>query len=243
MIKTTIALSITFIVLIQESLLAQIDSTKIELSHKERFAPKLVLPLSLVAFGGIVKETNFREYFQEQVQNSEFRTNTTIDDYIQYVPIAQMYVADIYSSKTKNQIFQQSKNLAIAEIFTAIIVQSVKHIANVRRPNGHDYSFFSGHTSQSFTGATALYLEYKDSDRLYALSGYGFSTATGMLRITNNKHWLSDVLVGAGVGMLSAQLTWYINPFKNWEPFKNSKVAVYPFVNGLGSQAGLCMVF
>ena len=243
MIKITVALSLTFIVLFHASLFSQVDSARIDTFHKVKFGPKLVLPISLIAIGGIVKETNFREYFQEEVQNSTFRTNTTADDYLQYVPIAQMYIADIYSSKTKNEIFQQSKNLVIAEIFTAIIVQSVKHITNVRRPNGHDYSFFSGHTSQAFTGATALYLEYKDSNKLYALSGYGFSTATGMLRVTNNKHWLSDVLVGAGVGMLSAQLIWYINPLKNWKPFKNSKVAVYPYVNGIDCSAGLCLAF
>lgn len=243
MIKISIAMVLAFILLIHMSLFAQVDSLKVKSTCKEKFAPKLILPLSLVAIGGIVKETNFREYFQDKVQNSRFRTSTTVDDYLQYVPIAQMYVADIYSTKTKNEIFQQTKNLAIAEIFTAIIVQSIKHSTNVRRPNGHEFSFFSGHTSQAFTGATALYLEYKDSNKLFALSGYGFSSVTGMLRITNNKHWLSDVLVGAGIGMLSARLTWYIDPFKNWKPFKNSKVAVYPYVDGLSENAGLLVNF
>lgn len=235
----------TFLILFLNltTLYAQVDSIKSVHRSKNEFAKSMILPVSLGVTGIVVKETNFREYFQQKVQNSKFRTNTKIDDYIQYTPIAQLYIADIYSSKTKNEVFQQTKNLAIAEIFTAIIVESIKHTANIKRPNGHDFSFFSGHTSQSFTGATALYLEYKDSNKLYALSGYGFSTLTGVLRVTNNKHWLSDVLVGAGIGIISTRLVWYVNPLENWKPFKSKKIAIYPYVNGLAGNAGLCMVF
>lgn len=239
MVKLTSCL----LVLIQTTLFAQIDSVKKDFVPKHRFAKSMILPVSLGVTGIVVKETNFREYFQEKVQSSKIRTNTKIDDYIQYVPIAQLYIADIYSSKGKNEIFQQTKNLAIAEIFTAIIVQSIKCSMNTQRPDGNDNSFFSGHTSQAFTGATALYLEYKETNKFYALSGYGFSTVTGILRVTNNRHWLSDVLVGAGIGIFSARIVWYLNPFPNWQPFKSKKIAVYPYVNGLAGNAGLCMVF
>ncbi len=239
MIKLTICL----LILIQTSLFAQIDSVKQDFVPKCRFAKSVILPVSLGVTGIVVKESNFREYFQQKVQSSNFRTNTKIDDYIQYVPIAQLYIADIYSSKTKNEVFQQTKNLVFAEIITVLIVQSIKHKANIQRPNGYDFSFFSGHTAQSFTGATALYLEYKDSNKLLALSGYGFSTATGILRITNNRHWLSDVLVGAGIGIISTRLVWYVNPLENWKPFKSKKIVFYPYVNGLAGNAGLCMVF
>ena len=234
---------VTLLVLVPSSICAQIDSVKKVNKPKGAFVKSLILPTSLGVAGAIVKETNFREFFQEKVQSSKIRTNTTIDDYMQYVPMVELYTADIYYGKTKNEVFQQTKNLAFAQLLTAIIVQTVKHTANIKRPNGHDFSFFSGHTSQSFTGATALYLEYENTNRLYALSGYGFSTATGILRITNNKHWLSDVLVGAGIGIFSARLIWYINPFPNWKPFKSSKVAFYPYVDGLNGNTGLRVEF
>jgi len=239
MVKITVSL----LLLIQTTLFAQIDSVKKDFVPKHHFAKSMILPASLFVTGIVVKETNFREYFQEKVQSSNFRTNTKIDDFIQYVPIVELHAADIYYSKSKNEFFQNAKNLAISELLTALIVQSIKHSANIQRPDGHDYSFFSGHTSQSFTGATALYLEYEDTNRLLALSGYGFSTTTGILRVTNNRHWLSDVLVGAGIGIFSARLVWYINPFPNWKPFKSNKVAVYPYVNGLSSNAGLRVIF
>ncbi|HCT31246.1 MAG TPA: hypothetical protein DIW31_11080 [Bacteroidales bacterium] len=233
----------SLLLLIQSSLSAQIDSLPKANKSKGSFAKQLILPTSLGIAGIIVKETNFREYFQEKVQSSRLKTNTKVDDYIQYVPIVELHAADIYYSKPINEIFQNSKNLIIAELFTALIVQSIKHTVNIKRPDGHDYSFFSGHTSQSFTGATALYIEYGETNRLYALSGYGFSTATGILRITNNRHWLSDVLVGAGIGIFSARLIWYINPFPNWKPFKDKKVAIYPYVNGLSNNAGFRVIF
>jgi len=236
---------LTFLILFFNltTLYAQVDSIKRIHKSRNEFAKSMILPVSLGVTGIVVKETNFREYFQQKVQSSNLRTNTKIDNYIQYAPIAQMYIADIYSSKTKNEVFQQTKNLAISEILTAIIVQGLKKTTKITRPNGSPFSFPSGHTGQSFTGATALYLEYKDSNKLFALSGYGFSTATGILRITNNRHWLSDVLVGAGIGIISTRLVWYVNPLENWKPFKSKKIAIYPYVNGLVGNAGLCMVF
>lgn len=239
MLKITLSL----IFFIHAAVYAQVDTVKNHEKTRKEFLKSLIFPTSLGVMGGIVKETNLREYVQEKVQNSRFRTNTTIDDYIQYVPIVELHAADFYYGKSKNEMFQTSKNLVIAELFTALIVQSIKHSANIRRPNGHDYSFFSGHTSQAFTGATALYLEYDEINRLFALSGYGFSTATGILRVTNNKHWLSDVLVGAGIGIFSARVIWYINPFPNWKPFKSHKIAIYPQVDGLNSTAGFKVVF
>ena len=42
------------------------------------------------------------------------------------------------------------------------------------------------------------------------------ATATGVIRMLNNKHWMSDVLVGAGIGIFFTELTYYIYP-----PIKN----------------------
>ena len=237
-----ISFAVMLIACFQQNLFAQKDSLVITSKH-HHLGLSMIFPTALITSGLIVKESSFRKSFKDDIQNSKWRTNTQIDNYIQYAPMAEMYIVDISLSKTKKEVFQQTKNLIISQLFTAVIVQTLKMSTNITRPNGAAHSFPSGHTSVAFTGATALYLEYRDTNPFIAYSGYGFSTATGILRITNNKHWLSDVLVGAGIGMLSAQLTWYINPFKNWNPYKNSKVAVYPFVNALDTSAGLCMTF
>ena len=33
------------------------------------------------------------------------------------------------------------------------------------------------------------------------------------MRMYNNRHWASDVLAGAGVGILSASLTYWLAPY------------------------------
>ena len=59
-----------------------------------------------------------------------------------------------------------------------------------------------------------------------AYSGYLFATTTGVFRVLNNKHWVGDVLVGAGIGILVTDLVYRFEPLKNWNPFKNKKTKV-----------------
>ncbi len=94
------------------------------------------------------------------------------------------------------------------------------------RPNGvNDESFPSGHTSNAFVMATVLFHEFKDTKPVLAYSGFLFSSATGVLRVLNNSHWVSDVLVGAGIGIIVTDLVYRFEPLKNWNPFKNKKVS------------------
>ena len=47
-----------------------------------------------------------------------------------------------------------------------------------------------------------MWQEYKDVSVWYGISGYIVATGTGFFRIYNNKHWLTDVAAGAGIGIL-----------------------------------------
>ena len=38
------------------------------------------------------------------------------------------------------------------------------------------------------------------------MAGYGVATATGVMRVLNNRHWVSDVMSGAGIGIMSTEL-------------------------------------
>ncbi|MBK5271992.1 MAG: phosphatase PAP2 family protein [Bacteroidia bacterium] len=60
-------------------------------------------------------------------------------------------------------------------------------------------SFPSGHTTVAFAAATVFALEYKDKPFIPILS-YSVATLIGLSRITENKHWISDVFVGAVLG-------------------------------------------
>jgi len=73
--------------------------------------------------------------------------------------------------------------------------------------------------------ATVLFHEFKDTKPVLAYSGFVFASATGVLRVLNNEHWTSDVLVGAGLGIIITDLVYRFEPFKNWNPFKNRKIS------------------
>jgi membrane-associated phospholipid phosphatase len=65
-------------------------------------------------------------------------------------------------------------------------------------------SFFSGHASTAFalavaTARNASLLKYKNAGAIKATS-LGLATATSLLRIGADRHYLTDVVVGAAVG-------------------------------------------
>lgn len=186
---------------------------------------KDILPISLITAGSILNFGNRKYDFQSSIK----KTNTNVDDYIQYAPIGIMYVSDAIGIKHKNTCFNQTKYLFLSELSAALTVFLLKKITNVERPNKQEDSFPSRHTTQSFVGATTLYNEFKDYNKFTAYSGYVFSTTTGILRITNNKHWISDVLCGAGIGILVTNIIYKLEPLKNWQPFKHKRnLTFYP---------------
>ncbi len=189
-----------------------------------------VIPVTLISTSCIITGSNFEKNFQDKFRGNlpdNFRTH--IDNYLPYVPVGEIYLADLLSIPSKNNVFNQTKYLAISNLITAAITHGLKYSVDKTRPDGSHYSYPSGHTSFSFTNATVLYHEFNNSNKLLAYSGFLIATGTGTLRIANNRHWLSDVLAGAGIGMLVTHLVYYYEPLKNFNPFgKNIKLACIP---------------
>ena len=77
-----------------------------------------------------------------------------------------------------------------------------KKDANGNKPNSNAYtSFPSGHTTLAFAAATVYAMEYSDRP-LVKIFSYSAATIIGFSRITENKHWASDVLIGGILGHL-----------------------------------------
>ncbi|MBO4599585.1 MAG: phosphatase PAP2 family protein, partial [Bacteroidales bacterium] len=93
------------------------------------------------------------------------------------------------------------------------LVNGIKYTSKELRPDGSTYnSWPSGHTATSFAGATILHKEYGlTRSPWYSVAGYGVATATGVMRVLNNRHWVSDVLSGAGIGIMSGELAYMIS--------------------------------
>lgn len=99
---------------------------------------------------------------------------------------------------------------AFSVALMAASVNLIKSTSKVMRPDGsNNHSFPSGHTATAFMCATMLHKEYGCVSPWYSIGGYVVATATGVSRILNNKHWISDVLVGAGIGILSTELGYF----------------------------------
>ena len=65
-------------------------------------------------------------------------------------------------------------------------------------------SFPSGHTTAVFAAATVYAMEYRNHPWIPVFA-YSFATLVGISRITEAKHWPTDVLVGAALGILSGR--------------------------------------
>ncbi len=217
LLSIIIILSFTHVAIAQQS----------DTINKRSIIKQSILPVSLITVGSIISGSTFEKNFETNLRdavgnNYEFR----IDNYLQYAPIVEMYIADIAGVKSKNHWFDQTKYLLISNILTAGIVHELKFVTGKTRPNGGKRSFPSGHTALAFTNATVFYHEFIDSSPALAYSGYLFSATTGVFRMVNNKHWLSDIMVGAGIGILVTNLVYYFKPFKNFNPFKKTKNVV-----------------
>jgi membrane-associated phospholipid phosphatase len=110
----------------------------------------------------------------------------------------------------------------MAAVMMAATVKGLKICVNRTRPNGEEESFPSGHTAKAFMGATLWAHEYGHRSVWIPMAGYTVATATGVMRVLNNRHYVSDVLVGAAVGILTAELAYWATDaiFKDRKPVK-----------------------
>lgn len=198
---------------------------------KRSLLKKSIVPASLIGLGLIINNSDFEKNLQTDLRNSVGNDYSfPIDDYILFVPIAQMYVADAFGMKAKNHWFDQTKYLFISNVLSTGISELLKSTITKTRPDGSDsHSFPSGHTTIAFTNAAVLQNEFQETSTVFAYSGYAFATTTGVFRMLNNRHYLSDVLVGAGIGIFVTQLVYHFEPFKKFNPFKKSKdISLFP---------------
>lgn len=135
------------------------------------------------------------------------------DNYLQYAPAATAFVLKLAGVKSKNRFTNQIVLYAISSGIMSTSVTFFKHNTNKFRPNGSSFtSFPSGHTATAFVAAEFLYQEYGDRSAWYGIGGYTIATATGILRVYNNAHWFSDIIAGAGFGILSAKAAYALYP-------------------------------
>lgn len=222
---------------------AQQDSISKLIKEDKLSYKQFVIPAVLISGGLLMKNTPMNSNLQtdfRKVLGEDFHNK--IDNYLQYEAVLQLYGGRYLGLKPKHDALHQTINIVVSNAIMGGIVQSMKFSFKELRPDGTDeLSFPSGHTATAFTNASVLFYEYKDANIWYASSGYLFAAATGFLRISNNKHFTSDVLAGAGIGTAVGLAVSYWSPFKSIALGKNKTHAlIYPEI---GSIYGIGLLF
>jgi membrane-associated phospholipid phosphatase len=92
-----------------------------------------------------------------------------------------------------------------------------KKIEGAKPANNAHSSFPSGHTTLAFAAATVYAMEYRDRP-LVPIIAYSAASIVGLTRITENRHWASDILVGAALGHLCGRQV--VNNFHRYARLK-----------------------
>ena len=219
-----------------------LDSLNFNSKKEIKFNAKaLIVPAVLISYGVLATDNGQLELFNTELKGEvkeHIDYKTSIDDFSQYTPLASVFILDVAGIPSKNKLKDKTIIASTAYLIMGISVASIKKISHIGRPDGSGYnSFPSGHTATAFAGAELLYQEYKDISCWYGISGYFVAAGTGSYRMINNRHWLSDVAAGAGIGILSTKISYWLFPkinkilTKNNET-SNKKISFLPYYNG-----------
>lgn len=218
-------------------------------SHRKNFDYKsLIIPSLLISYGIVSLESDYLKtlnYDAKEELAKHIDKRLTIDDFSQYAPAVAVYGLNLAGIHGKNNFKDRSIIAATSYLIVSTSVLTLKSTTKIERPDGSaKNSFPSGHTAVAFAGAELLYQEYKDVNIWYGISGYAVATTTGFFRMYNQRHWFSDVVMGAGIGILSTKIAYWLHPFITEKIFKsnNTKTTtmITPFYNG--RQGGLGLV-
>jgi hypothetical protein len=211
-----------------------IDTTGSEpVKVKEFFEPALMMSY------GIIRMNNNLMHGFDWMLKSNLQKNRgpkqKIDDIAQYLPTVAFMGMDLIGVKAKNNLEDRLIYGAAAHLFMGITVNIMKNSIAVSRPDrSATNSFPSGHTATAFVGAELLWQEYKDQSIWYGISGYTLAACTGFFRMYNNRHWFSDIVMGAGIGISSVKLTYLLFPLIQREiGLRNQKLSLVPVFNGV----------
>lgn len=201
------ALSVALVIATLSTIAQTVEKDSIEAVRVQRGVALTGVPLII---GGLVvkhEDTHFRNLRNDYMPSF----NRHLDDYMQYSPAAIMLAMKTLGVESRSSWGRMLTSDAMSAAIMAIVVNTLKNTTQVERPDGSNrHSFPSGHTATAFMTATMLAKEYGHVSPWIPIGGYAVASATGLFRMANNKHWLSDVMTGAGIGLLSTEIGYYL---------------------------------
>lgn len=185
----------------------------------ERFrVAHFIAPTVLIGYGfaavynhGPLKELDVSTRYELQEDHPKFAAH--VDDYVQFAPAIAVWGLNFAGVKGRHNLFDASMLYVTSAAVMGLSTHFVKRGVHRLRPDDSgNNSFPSGHTASAFAAAEFLYQEFKYKSPWIGYAGYFVATATGTLRMYNNKHWFSDVVAGAGFGIASTKIAYLVYP-------------------------------
>ncbi|MCC9166306.1 phosphatase PAP2 family protein [Pontibacter harenae] len=179
---------------------------------KKSIAPSVLIGLGIVHMDdeGLFEGSRG---LRSAVQNRFEGFATGVDDHAGSFPLIATVGLNLAGVEGEHHYTEQAILLGMTYYLNRTLTNNLKGLTRIKRPgDGTADAFPSGHTSTAFAYATFFHKEYGKRGIWYSVMGYSFATATGAIRILNDRHWLSDVLAGAGIGILSAEVVYYAYP-------------------------------
>ncbi len=211
---------------------------------------KLIVPSVFIGYGILSLTSDDLKQLNRSTQyeiGEHQPDKIKLDNYTQYVPAILVYGLNAIGLKGKHNLKDRSIILGTSLLISSAVVLPTKHLVKEERPDGsNNLSFPSGHTTTAFTTAHFMFREYQDENIWLSLTGYPIAVFTGVYRIFNDKHWVGDVVAGAGIGILSAEVAYWLFPkvsqLFSKDHSKNSAL-VYPFYQNKTMGLGFSLNF
>jgi len=187
----------------------------------------LIPPGAAITYGAVsfwikpIRQIDFD--VQGEIHKTNPNFNTKAESYFLIGPIVMTYGLNLIGVAGKNTFIDRTALLGLSAAYMGLGTLSIKHFTHRLRPNKSDYlSFPSGHTAIAFMGAEFFAQEYSSHSPVYTVIGYTFAVTTGVFRMYNRDHWFSDVVAGAGFGIISTKLAYLTYPYiRNWLTHKD----------------------
>ena len=178
----------------------------------------IAIPAAMITYGAISLGDNRIRQLDYSVRDRLVENNllwhVKWDDYMQFSPAVAAFGMKLGGMENSHKIMDMAILYVLSNGVNGVIVEAAKYITGRERPDQSDhFSFPSGHTSTAFVAAEFLHQEYKNQSVWISVGGYSMATLIGVARIYNNKHWTSDVVAGAGIGILSTKAVYWIYPY------------------------------